>query len=231
MDRPNVSQTYLGPQGQEYFRLFVPASEHGRQVQAALLAPWCGPDKAVLDYGCGDGAMLRALPAAERLAVEVNPAARDACHARGQAEGKPVTLFADPAEVPDARVDTVVSNHVLEHIPNPLEALGHMARILRPGGTLALVVPFDDWRQTGHRRWNPHDKDHHLYTWTPLCIGNLLSEAGLEVQRVELRPYGWHPRLAWIDRTLGRAAFGWACRMLARLKNRREILCVARRPA
>lgn len=40
--------------------------------------------------------------------------------------------------------DFVLSSHVLEHIANPIKALKEWTRVLRPGGTLLLVVPHKD---------------------------------------------------------------------------------------
>ena len=44
---------------------------------------------------------------------------------------------------PDATIDACYASHVVEHL-RPIEAhnlLGHMHRVLRPGGTVRLVVP------------------------------------------------------------------------------------------
>ncbi|HJR74655.1 MAG TPA: class I SAM-dependent methyltransferase [Luteimonas sp.] len=43
---------------------------------------------------------------------------------------------------PDAAMDGIVSLDVLEHVPDYRAALGEFARVLRPGGALALTVPF-----------------------------------------------------------------------------------------
>jgi SAM-dependent methyltransferase len=43
--------------------------------------------------------------------------------------------------VADAEYDFVVAAHVLEHMKNPILALQHWCRVLRPGGLLYLVVP------------------------------------------------------------------------------------------
>jgi predicted SAM-dependent methyltransferase len=46
----------------------------------------------------------------------------------------------------DASLDFVVANHVLEHVEDPIAALQHQLRVLRPGGVLYLTLP--DARQT-----------------------------------------------------------------------------------
>ncbi len=42
----------------------------------------------------------------------------------------------------DASMDMVVSNDVLEHVAEPRRALAEIARVLRPGGTLVMTIPF-----------------------------------------------------------------------------------------
>jgi SAM-dependent methyltransferase len=55
------------------------------------------------------------------------------------------------------RFDTIICTQVLEHVPNPFDAIDELYRILRPGGQLLITVPFlnnyhmepdDYWRFT-----------------------------------------------------------------------------------
>lgn len=48
---------------------------------------------------------------------------------------------ADMASVGDAVFDFVLCVHVLEHVPNDLEAMREIARVLKPGGTAVIMVP------------------------------------------------------------------------------------------
>ncbi|MFC5579297.1 class I SAM-dependent methyltransferase [Lysobacter niabensis] len=48
--------------------------------------------------------------------------------------------------LPSASVDAIVSLDVLEHVPDYTRALGEFARVLAPGGTLVLTVPFHEWQ-------------------------------------------------------------------------------------
>jgi SAM-dependent methyltransferase len=41
----------------------------------------------------------------------------------------------------DASLDFVVANHMLEHVEDPIAALGHQLRVLRPHGVLYLTLP------------------------------------------------------------------------------------------
>lgn len=49
--------------------------------------------------------------------------------------------------------DRVIATHVLEHLPQPQAVLREWARVLKPGGTLTLVLPCDPglaWRLGRH---------------------------------------------------------------------------------
>jgi SAM-dependent methyltransferase len=59
----------------------------------------------------------------------------------------------DLTGVPDRHYDFVMSSHTLEHVANPLRALHEWHRVLKPGGTLVVVLPngaktFDRMRPT-----------------------------------------------------------------------------------
>lgn len=46
--------------------------------------------------------------------------------------------------IADGAYDFLCSSHTLEHVANPLRALKEWQRVLRPGGTLVLVLPHKD---------------------------------------------------------------------------------------
>lgn len=79
--------------------------------------------------------------------------------------------------------------------------------------------------------WAAGDRQNHLYTWNPLNIGNLLTEAGFDVQSSRMLSTAWSPKLFWVRRWFGDRAFSIACRMFARLRQRREVLTVAKKPS
>ena len=54
--------------------------------------------------------------------------------------------------MPDAVADVIVSNHALEHIEAPIDALRQLRPKVKPDGKLVLVLPIDDWRS--QRRWD-----------------------------------------------------------------------------
>jgi SAM-dependent methyltransferase len=54
-------------------------------------------------------------------------------------------------QIPSNSYDFVLSSHTIEHTANPLRALREWRRVLKPEGTLVLVVPDKNWT-FDHRR-------------------------------------------------------------------------------
>ena len=90
-----------------------------------------GADVVALDQDADELARVRELFAAMRAAGEV-PDGAEADVKEGDALALP---FAD------AEFDRVIAAEVLEHIPADIQAIQELARVLRPGGTLAVSVP------------------------------------------------------------------------------------------
>jgi 2-polyprenyl-3-methyl-5-hydroxy-6-metoxy-1,4-benzoquinol methylase len=223
-------QHYQGTQGREYFRKYWPPGvEVGMQYQARYFLPYTTAADVVLDFGCGDGGILRNVAARRRIGIEVNETARAECQRLGEQSGVAIDLHESLDCVAPGSVDVVISNHCLEHVSHPMSALEQLFAVLRPSGTIVLVTPFDDWRNNNNRNWLANNVNHHLYTWSPMNIGNLLTDAGFEVDSIRIYTRSWTPKLFWIWRVLGPGAFDVSCRLLGFLKVRREVCSTARK--
>ncbi|MGQ4475785.1 class I SAM-dependent methyltransferase [Streptomyces sp. SAS_276] len=101
----------------------------------------------VLDAGCGTGRALPPLRAAVGrsgvvLGADVTPAMlRAAVRAGRDREGQ--LLLADVAALPlrPESLDAVFGAGLIAHLPRPEANLRELARVVRPGGTLALFHP------------------------------------------------------------------------------------------
>jgi ubiquinone/menaquinone biosynthesis C-methylase UbiE len=84
--------------------------------------------------------------------------------------------LAQPSEV----FDVGVICDGLHHFEQPEMAIGEVARVLRPGGTLVVVDPrFDTFLERGfHNSFRWLDKPHRYYRRSE--VERLLREAGLE---------------------------------------------------
>jgi SAM-dependent methyltransferase len=83
-------------------------------------------------------------------------------------------VFADARHLPlrDASIDGIVLKDVLEHIDGPRAALRECARILRPGGTMVLWMPF---------MYPVHDAPYDYQRFTEHGLEASLGEAGFDV--------------------------------------------------
>jgi SAM-dependent methyltransferase len=99
----------------------------------------------ILDLGCGDGVGLSYF----KLLGFLNVTGVEFCAEKAEKarrHGYPV-LEIDMHElgtIADESLDIVYSSHSLEHTWNPIQVLESIHRILKPGGTLFLVLPYPD---------------------------------------------------------------------------------------
>lgn len=105
------------------------------------------PGGTALDVGSGPGNVTASLARAagpDGLALGVDISEPMLARAvRNEAGPQVGFIKADAQRLPlrDNTVDAVISTAVLQLVPDPTAALAEMARVLRPGGRLVIVVP------------------------------------------------------------------------------------------
>jgi SAM-dependent methyltransferase len=215
-----VSGIYGAERGRAYSRWQLNLTRNTGAISARKFQRHISPTDRILDFGCGGGEILEQLDCRSRLGVEPNP------HSREAARGRNIDTVPALSQVELESIDVAISNHALEHCKRPLDELVEIKLALRPGGKLVLVVPIDDWRT--QRRYDPMDENHHLYTWNPLLLGNLLSEAGFRVESVAILRRAWPRGVTLLDRVLPLWLFESVCWLWSNIKNVRELkaICV-----
>jgi len=71
--------------------------------------------------------------------------------------------------------DTVVSTEVLEHVPEPFQAIREMRRVLKPGGFLILSTPM---------YWPRHEEPYDFFRYPYDGILYFVKESGLELTKL-----------------------------------------------
>jgi SAM-dependent methyltransferase len=92
----------------------------------------------VLDIGCADAKPRRHLAAhAQYIGIDYYSTAAGWYGTRPD-------IYADAQALPlaDASIDHMLLLDVLEHIPQPDRCLAELSRVLKPGGSLTIQVPF-----------------------------------------------------------------------------------------
>jgi SAM-dependent methyltransferase len=147
----------LEPTGERAFR-FSDGAAYERfmgpwtRAVGALFLDWLAPQANLrwLDAGCGTGVFTGLLAQTTHPAeiVAIDPAPAQIAFVREQAQRRAVRFEVGDAQhmpFPDAGFDIVVSALVLNFIPDPVQAVREMRRVVRPGGCVAGYV----WDFTG----------------------------------------------------------------------------------
>ncbi|MFZ1701662.1 MAG: class I SAM-dependent methyltransferase [Pyrinomonadaceae bacterium] len=137
----------------------------------------------ILDVGCGTNKTKGA------IGLDYNPLTNaDVIHDLGEF----------PYPFPDSKFDLVVSNHVVEHIPNVMGFITELHRITKPGGRIRLLTPHytnADWAA------DPTHRNHlSSYTFNTFVPGKKEFEFYTDV---ELKPIRIYVTLANLWRALG----------------------------
>ena len=156
--------------------------EYEDQIIPLAVAEQGGADR-VLDLGCGDGQIARAVASSGVSVVGVDPTTNQIDVAAERAGG-PVFAQAGAAVLPfsDGAFDGVIACLVFEHIDDVDAAIGEVARVLRPGGRFTFMLNHPLLQTPGSGWIDDHMVDPPEQYWR---IGPYLVEAET-VEQVEL---------------------------------------------
>lgn len=135
----------------------------------------------LLEVGCGNGERLALLRSLGWQVVGQEVDASAAQHARDR-YGVEVRVGAlDAIGLPEASFDAVVTNHVIEHVPDPVGVLAACNRLLKDGGLLMVVTPNIESHGQRHfgQAWLALDPPRHLYLFTPRTLMATAEKAGV----------------------------------------------------
>jgi SAM-dependent methyltransferase len=177
------------------------------------------PGDRLLDLGSGAGrhafeamrrgAVVTALDADPAEVKDVSWMLRglaDEDHSVASSGGRGAALVGNALRLPfpDGAFDRVIAAEVLEHIPEDRTAISELARVLRPGGTMAVTVP----------RWWPElvtwaisDDYHgkpggHIRIYRGSTLGSRLEGAGLE-RYASHHAHSLHSPYWWLRAAVG----------------------------
>jgi SAM-dependent methyltransferase len=219
---------YQGEAGRRYHheKRGIPAAAYAwvSRLRAAKFASHVRPTDVVFEFGVGSGWNLAALNCARRLGHDVTEFLEPELARHG------IDFVPATQQLGSGTVDVAICHHSLEHVLEPAAVLREIHRLLRPGGTLFVAVPFEKERR--YRAYDPNEPNHHLFSWNPQTLGNLVVEAGFHLDSAMLGQFGYDRFAAVLadQLHLGERGFRWLRALAHGLHPGREVRVVARKP-
>jgi SAM-dependent methyltransferase len=136
----------------------------------------------ILDIGCGSGVLLYRL----RNAGFYNATGNDPFTKEIITQSGETIISNKPFKDSQEKYDLVMMHHALEHVPNPVEVLKDIKKILKPNGQILIRIPYVDsycWEQY-KENWMQMDPPRHLYLHSEKSIQIMLKEVGLNQDNV-----------------------------------------------
>lgn len=159
---------------------------------------------SILDAGAEDATFVYWLadhyPAATVTAVDIDADAMATCLAARPASyaGRVRFVCCAFSDLEPDAFDVITVFDVLEHIEGDRAALADLVRALRPGGTLLVHVPRDQWTTWAGVVQQVPDEEawrinpgHVRQGYSPDGLGQLLRSAGLDVRLIQLWVGRW----------------------------------------
>lgn len=150
----------------------------------------------VLELGVKDGVIIKRLPMKKKVGIDVDEAELAKAKALGI-----TTIKHDlnaPIPIGPESFDNIICIEVLEHIFNFQNVLNEAYRILRPGGTFVVGVPYHGTLKNlavALTAFEHHYVDTlHVKFYTPSRLRRALKEAGFDIAeeaRFGRVPYMW----------------------------------------
>lgn len=146
-----------------------------------VIKDYAKADSKILDVGCGAGAYINDLSDIGFLNVSgIDPfLEKELEYANGVVIRK---MFLEQVV---EQYDVILSHHSFEHVPQPLETLTSIKRLLRPGGVCLLTIPVaeDLYRQYG-RDCYLIQAPQHFFLYSMKSMAVLTKKVGLRVEKI-----------------------------------------------
>ena len=165
--------------------------------------------RKAIDIGCGLGFFSRRLKerGAQITACDVSPTLVERTSRDVGCPGLCADVLTLDEVFEPGSFDLVVSSECIEHTPSPRQAVEQMAKLLKPGGYLALSTPNIVWspvvKLATAARLRPFDGYENFSSWGGLRRAlaahdvEIVREHGLHLVPFQL---GWYRFSRWLDR-------------------------------
>ncbi len=181
---PRDYASYRPPIEDEHFALMRYMRRRKLIKRRALIEKYSGlREGRILDVGCATGLFLHEMQTSGWETVGIEPIQSAAEFARLRFGLEIFQGMLGDAPFSPQSFDVITFWDVLEHTFSPSAELAHAARLLRPGGVIAINVP--NWNSFDRRpfgaNWQGFDPPRHLYVFSQQTLTQFLARAGFHV--------------------------------------------------
>jgi len=142
---------------------------------------------SILDVGCGTGDFLSACfkNEFEIFGIEPNKQAREIALQKIN-NNSLFDSFESLQKTTNCKFDIITLWHVLEHVPNLLEYVKMLKKLLNPSGVLVIAVPnFKSYDARHYKEfWAAYDVPRHLWHFSKEAIAALFKKVDLEITKI-----------------------------------------------
>lgn len=140
------------------------------QIKSTIAPIVFSPAARWLDVGCGLRPYESYFPVGSYVGVDIEVSGRDP-------KLKAPDYYYDGRILPfpDGSFEGVISTQVLEHVPDPRSLLSEMHRVIKPGGSLIVSLPFV---------WQEHEEPYDFFRFTSFGLTELLKQTDFEVDSI-----------------------------------------------
>lgn len=143
----------------------------------------------LLDLGCWVGFFGAEAQKRGWSATGVEPSRFASTYARDELGLEVISAGLFEADLPEGSFAVVFLGDVVEHLPDPAEAVRRVGSLLAPGGLLVMALPDAGSRLAramGRRWWSVIPT--HVHYFTRASMARLLSENGFDVLDIRTQP-------------------------------------------
>ena len=154
---------------------------HTLNQKLKLINSFNTSEKTILDVGAGTGDFLKTCKKNNWIVSGVEPSEK----ARNFAIKKDIYLKEDISKYEGIQYDVISLWHVLEHIPNLIEYINQLKKLLKPNGVLIIAVPNYKSYDAKHYKefWAAYDVPRHLWHFSKTSITKLFSLIEMKVEK------------------------------------------------
>ncbi|MDC3174125.1 class I SAM-dependent methyltransferase, partial [Candidatus Pelagibacter sp.] len=148
----------------------------------------------VLDFGCGNGALLSKLNINEKVGIENNQ------FSTKELNKKKIKNFVTLKNVKNNHFNLVFALSVIDHLEYPAKTIKELKKKLTRNGKLIIIIRQDSFNQNKlNSTYNEH-----LYSWSPLSFTKFLKNQGIFVIKYKYLRFTLPPKFNFLKNLFGK---------------------------